>query len=135
MTILVIILLTLSLGVTAFYIWGMRRIRKNKEKLWLYAPPFIINAMGAFSMLYMFLILASAMLHEMTIDWSGWLMLFSPLILQTIANQLIYFLYYKRKKKMTSRAYILTSVAGVLSIIIYMTYLEVSAYITLWSML
>ena len=48
MTILVIILVALSLGVATFYMWGMRYIRKQKQKLWLYAPPFILNTIGVF---------------------------------------------------------------------------------------
>ena len=135
MTILVIILVALSLGVAAFYMWGMRYIRKQKQKLWLYAPPFILNTIGVFFTFYIFLMIMVAFAHEIPVEFSAWLMLFTPLIFQTIANQLLYFLYYKKKKKMNAKEYALTSLAGALSIIIYMAYLEVNKYVRLLSML
>ena len=76
-----------------------------------------------------------AFAHEIPVEFSAWLMLFTPLIFQTIANQLLYFLYYKKKKKMNAKEYALTSLAGALSIIIYMAYLEVNTYVRLLSML
>jgi hypothetical protein len=128
MTALLLILLALSAGVMAFYVWGMKKMRKQKCGILLCVPPFLVNAITSQIAIYFAIILWATHPSISLINLNGWMMIFSPVLIQTILNQLLYFLYYKKKKKLTGKQYFLASLAGMLGIIIYVTYLELSLY-------
>lgn len=129
------ILIALTIAVLAFYIWVMRQIKTQKWGMLSCIPPFLINVITSQFAIYFAIIIWASHQAGAYVDLNSWMMILSPVLIQTILNELLYFLYYKRKKVLTGKQYFLVSLAGTLSIIIYVTYMECRLYLTIFGIL
>ena len=135
MNTLIAILLALSIAVISFDIWVVKQIKKEKWGMLLCIPPFLVNLITSqFAIYFAAMIWASYQVGG-TVNFNSFMMILFPVLIQTIANQLMYFLYYKKKKVLTGKQYFLISLAGVLSIILYATYMECRLYLTIFGIL
>jgi hypothetical protein len=99
---------------------------KEKEKgIRVLFIPFSVNLIFSCTVFYVSLLMAIAILHNITIDIALILLLLMPVLFQTIINILLYFLYYKKKNKLTKKEYFLTCLSGATAVIIYLFWLKV----------
>ena len=115
----------MALVLCVLYGVGYRKIREKGKGARLLIAPFSLNLIFSCTLFYALLLMGVAIVHNITIDISFYVLLLLPILLQTIANLLLYFLYYKKKNKLTGKEYFLTCLGGEMAIFVYIFWLEI----------
>lgn len=114
----------IAITLCILYATGYNKLRKEGKSIKLLLAPFSFNLFFSCALFYSLLLMAIAIVHNFAIDISMYLLLIVPIIVQTITNLLLYFLYYKRKNKLTAKEYFLISLSGSSAVVMYMLWLE-----------
>ena len=115
----------IAITLCVLYGIGYIKLRNQGKGIRLLIIPFSLNLIFSCTFFYALLLIGVTIVHQIPIDISLYLLLLIPLVLQTISNLLLYFLYYKKKNKLTNKEFVLTCISGATAVFVYMFWLEI----------